>query len=193
MLGSAAVTIWCDVAAEVREEFEEWHSREHMPERMAIPGFLRGTRWRSDPPGSYFILYELDGPATLAGPAYLARLNDPTPWSRRMMPHHRNMVRSLCLVREGYGGGIAGAMATARLAGKRALPRAKGITSAHLLEAQPMTGLPQTTEQKIRGGDGTIAWAMLVGGTSSEALGAAAGEGAGFYRLSYSLTPQDCR
>src|SRR5262252_7858970 len=122
MLGAAAVTIWCDVAAEVRDEFEDWHTREHMPERLAIRGFLRGTRWRSEPAGSFFILYELDAPETLAGPAYLARLNDPTPWSRKMMPHHRNMVRSLCRVRESRGEGWAKTMATLRFSPGRYTP-----------------------------------------------------------------------
>ena len=45
MLGQAAIAIWCDVDAQVRGEFDDWHAREHMPERLSIPGFLRGTRW----------------------------------------------------------------------------------------------------------------------------------------------------
>ena len=47
MLGAAAVAIWCEVAPEIREEFDDWHAHEHMPERLAIPGFLRGSRWVS--------------------------------------------------------------------------------------------------------------------------------------------------
>ena len=195
MPGAAAVTIWCDVAAAVRDEFEDWHTREHMPERLAIPGFLRGTRWRSEPPGSFFILYELDSAATLAGPAYLARLNDPTPWSRKMMPHHRNMVRSLCLVREHYGDGLPHAMATVRFSGKFTpkLPRRTGVTSAVYLEAQPVSA-PQTTEQKIRGGDASADRVVLIGGYDADAVKAATLEieppdaVAGIYRLAYSLS-----
>src|SRR6185436_17818051 len=126
---------------------------EHMPERLAIPGFLRGTRWvaRSGEP-SYFVLYEVAELATITTGAYLERLNHPTPWSLRMMPHHRNMVRSLCAVRQSSGGGLPHTLATIRLARPvRDLPRGKGLTSAHLLESQPMPG--QTLEQKIRGGD----------------------------------------
>jgi len=196
MPGAAAVTIWCDVAAEVRDEFEDWHTREHMPERLAIAGFLRGTRWRSEPPGSFFILYELDSPATLAGPAYLARLNDPTPWSRKMMPHHRNMVRSLCLVRERYGEGLSQTMATLRFSDRSIRvepPRRKGITGAAVLESQPVPG-PQTTEQKIRGGDASADRVLLIGGYDAEAVKAASlevgipGAVVGFYRLAYSLS-----
>src|SRR5688572_12170311 len=130
MLGNAAVAMWWDVAPEMRAEWEDWHSSEHMPERLAIPGFLRGTRWiaLSGEP-SYFVCYEVESLATMTGGAYLQSLNNPTPWSRKMMPHHRNMVRSLCLVRDGYGGGIAKVMATVRLSGKIALPRGKSLTS----------------------------------------------------------------
>ena len=191
MLGTAAVAMWWDVAPEVRTEWEEWHTREHMPERLAIPGFLRGTRWISS--NSYFVMYELDSPATLTGAAYLERLNNPTPWSRKMMPHHRNMVRSLCRVREGYGGGIANAMVTVRLSGKIALPRGKGLTGVHLLEAQPMAGVPQTTEQEIRGGDATADWILLIGGYDEEPVKKhTPPEGVvGFYRLAYSLMPKE--
>ncbi len=189
MLGNAAVVMWWDLAPEVRAEWEEWHSNEHMAERLAIPGFLRGTRWvaLSGAP-SYFVLYEVAELATLTGGAYLDRLNNPSPWSRKMMPHHRSMVRSLCLGREGYGGGIPTVMATVRLSGRIELPRGKGLTSAHLLESQPMPA--QTTEQKIRGGDAQAEWVLLVGGYDAQAVAAAAiPEGiVGFYRPAYSLS-----
>ena len=201
MLGAAAVAMWWNVAPEMRAEWEEWHSSEHMPERLSIPGFLRGTRWvaESGEP-SYFICYEVANLATIIGGAYLERLNNPTPWSRKMMPHHLNMVRSLCLLRAGWGGGLPQALATVRFSPREGeqpkLPQRKGLTGAHLLESQPMPGAP-TTEQKIRGGDAVADWVLLLGGYDIDAVKAAAGEAArpgatvGFYRPAYSLTPQD--
>ena len=116
LLGSAAVAMWWDISAELRGEFEDWHSHEHFPERLGIPGFLRGSRWADHAGGDgFFVMYELDAYATLTSPHYLARLNDPTPWSTKMMPHHRNMVRSLCHIEESFGGGVARSMATIRL------------------------------------------------------------------------------
>jgi hypothetical protein len=192
MLGKAAVAMWWNVAPEVRAEWEEWHTYEHFPERLAIPGFLRGSRWVSE--HSYFVLYEVAEIETLTTGPYLERLNNPTPWSRKMMPHHRDMVRSLCLVRASHGQGLPQAMATLRFSPGNDLPQLparKGVTGAHLLQSQPMPG--PTTEQKIRGGDATADWVLLVGGYDADAVRGAAEEpklpGAtlGVYRLSYSL------
>ncbi len=201
MLGRAAVAMWWDVAPEMRAEWEDWHTREHMPERLGIAGFLRGTRWvaHSGEP-SYFVLYEVAQLATITSGPYLERLNDPTPWSRKMMPHHRNMVRSLCLVRDGFGCGLAHTLATIRLSPQAPaapdLCRREGITAMHLLESQPMPAAP-TAEQKIRGGEGSADRVLLVGGYGSDAVKALAGALApagatvGFYRIGYSLTCLD--
>jgi len=199
MLGSAAVTMWWDVAPEVKSEWEDWHSREHMPERLAIPGFLRGTRWvaeSGDP--SYFVLYEVAELATITAGPYLERLNNPTPWSRKMMPHHRNMVRSLCVLRAGWGGGLPQVLATVRFSPREGalprLPQRQGLTGAHLLESQPVPGA-QTAEQKIRGADKTADWVLLAGGYDVEAvrsvLDSQANGIVGLYRPAYSLTANE--
>jgi len=188
--------MWWDVAPEVRAEWEDWHSVEHMPERLAIPGFLRGTRWVAESgEASYFVLYEVANLATITGGAYLERLNNPTPWSRKMMPHHLNMVRSLCLVRAGWGGGLPHVLATIRLSERLPdLPKRKGLTGVHLLESQAMPGV-QTAEQKIRGGDRTAGWVLLVGGYDVEAVKSVLDSQpesiAGLYRPAYSLTSGD--
>jgi hypothetical protein len=198
MLGAAAVAMWWNVAPEMKAEFEDWHSHEHMPERLAIPGFLRGSRWiaASGEP-SYFVLYETASLATLTAGPYVERLNNPTPWSRKMMPHHRNMVRSLCEVRASFGRGLAQAMATLRLDvpadALSALPERRGLTAAHVLESRPMSGMPQTTEQRIRGGDTEAKWIALIGGYDIDAVAAACREIApraapDVYRLSFCLT-----
>ena len=105
LLGKAALAMWWDMAPEMKAGFEDWHSHEHFPERLGIPGFLRASRWSSASGGEgFFVMYELEAYETLSSPQYLARLNAPTPWSTRLMPHHRNMVRSQCRVLETRGG-----------------------------------------------------------------------------------------
>jgi hypothetical protein len=209
MLGRAAIAMWWDIAPDLRAEFEDWHSHEHMPERLGIPGFLRGSRWiaASGEP-SYFVLYETARPATTTSGPYLDRLNDPTPWTRKMAPLHLNMVRSLCRVRARFGGGLPHALATIRFSPARGfakaltgrlmpeLARRRGLTGAHLLESQPMSGT-QTAEQKMRGGDATADRVLLIGGYDAEVVAAASrevapsGAATGLYRLSYSLAARD--
>jgi len=196
MLGSAAVAIWCDVSAEMRDEFDDWHAHEHMPERLSIPGFLRGSRWvAADGGGGYFMMYEVETPEVLTGAAYLARLNNPTRWSRKMMPHHRNMVRGLCRVEESHGRALGQALATVRLSERSKLPEVsrKGLIAAHLL--RNLAHAPaETAEQKLRGGDRAPDWVALVIGYSFEAVTAARqelarpGAVAATYRLAYALT-----
>ena len=187
MLGRAAVAMWWDIAPETKAEFEDWHTHEHMPERLSIPGFLRGTRWTalSGAP-SYFILYEAARWATITAGAYVERLNDPTPWSRKMMPHHRNMVRSLCRLRASFGGGLPGVLATLRVSPSRskagslsrwltedALPqlvRRQGLACAHLLVSKSPAASTRTAEQEIRGHDASADWIVLVGGYDAEVL-----------------------
>ena len=186
LLGKAAVAMWWTIRAEQRAEFGDWHSHEHFPERMSIPGFRRGSRWTStrDAEG-FFVLYELEQYETLTSKGYLDRLNAPTPWSTKMMPHHLGMVRSQCRVAASFGGGVATSLATIRLppeAGREAelqthlsetlgtLAQMRGLTGAHLLLTDtPRTSSP-TTEQQIRGKDGAADWIMLLSGYDADAI-----------------------
>jgi hypothetical protein len=192
VLGAAAIAMWWNVAPEARAEWEDWHTREHMPERLAIPGFLRGSRWSApsaEPSGacSYFVCYETEDLQTITSGPYLERLNNPSPWSRKMMPHHQNMVRSLCLVRSGAAlDALPPFLATIRFSGG-SRPQFAG----NLLESQTMPG--QTTEQRIRGKDATAGWIGLLGGADANALSASMSDLAthgtiGIYRRSHSLS-----
>ncbi|MDB4906896.1 MAG: hypothetical protein JWO05_1680 [Gemmatimonadetes bacterium] len=186
LLGPAAIAMWWDMAPAYRVEFEDWHSHEHFPERLGIPGFLRGSRWADASGGNgFFVMYELDAYDILTSAPYLERLNDPTPWSRKLMPHHSNMVRSQCRVLESCGGGIGRSLLTLRLspapgrgdALRRhlrdllgAIPARAGLTGGHLLQTQT-PDIPPTQEQKIRGGaDAAADWVVLVGGYESGVL-----------------------
>lgn len=43
--GRGFLPIWFELAEGVEREFDRWHTIEHMPERLGIPGFLRGRRY----------------------------------------------------------------------------------------------------------------------------------------------------
>lgn len=67
----------------MEEEFNAWYDTEHIPERLAIPGFRSARRWVAD--RTYLATYELDSAKVLQSPAYLARFQNQTPWSRRCL------------------------------------------------------------------------------------------------------------
>jgi hypothetical protein len=184
--GQAAIAMWWNIAPEHREEFEHWHSHEHFPERLGIPGFLRGSRWSSADGGEgFFIMYELDRYETLSSDGYLSRLNQPTPWSTKMMPHHRDMVRSQCRVTCSVGGGTGRYALTLRVSpaeGREDALRAyfarvaqefaaaPGGVACHLLRTETPK-IAATTEQQIRGGKDAVAdWIVVASGYDITAL-----------------------
>lgn len=218
LLGPAAMLLSFDVEAGAIAEHDRWHTQEHLPERLAIPGFLRGTRWVAvQGAPRYMVLYEVGGLEVLVSGPYLARLNHPTPWTARMMPHYRGMQRGLCAVRGSFGlgqGGVAALVRCMPAPGREealrrwlvdeALPgvaTAPGLASAHLL--QGALPAPMTDEQRIRGADRGVDTAIVVTGYDDEAVAAFAARLAGAgglpdrgapdvgvarYRLAHALT-----
>ncbi|WP_029001485.1 hypothetical protein [Azohydromonas australica] len=116
LAGNALVAIWNDIAPEMREDFFEWHPREHMVERLGIPGFLRGRRYAAVQADVEFLtLYEVAGPQVLVSDLYRQRLNNPTPWSSRTLPGFRNNVRGACRIHFTAGAAMGGFVYTLRL------------------------------------------------------------------------------
>jgi hypothetical protein len=107
------------------------------------------------------------------------------PWSTKLMPQHRNMVRSLCRVLGSAGGGIGRCAMTLRLcpqAGRddalrghlaqlsEHLAERPGFLGGHLLRTET-PAIATTTEQAIRGGPDPVAdWIYVVTGYSEDAL-----------------------
>jgi hypothetical protein len=109
MRGAGFLAIWSDVQPSRLTDYRHWLTREHTTERVTTKGFLgvRVFRAARSDINRFFILYELEAPEVLDGPAYLARLNAPTPWSQRTMPQLGNFVRGggVMAVRSGRGEG----------------------------------------------------------------------------------------
>lgn len=178
-----------DIDADAIEEHDRWHTHEHLPERLSIPGFRRGTRWIGTDGGPrYMVLYEVENLATLASAPYLARLNAPTPWTTRMMAHYRGMNRGLCAVVGSFGLGQGGAAALVRFTPEAshaiplmrwlldealpAIPRTTGLGSAHLLQGAQAAAM--TKEQRIRGADRGVDSALVITGYDGSAVAACA-------------------
>ena len=97
LLGKAAMLLSFDVVDEAIPEHDDWHTHEHLEERLSIPGFVRGTRWVSlDGKPRYFVMYEVERLATLQSEAYLERLRQkPTPWTLKMRALFKSMTRNV--------------------------------------------------------------------------------------------------
>lgn len=72
----------------MEEEFNAWYDEEHLAERLSIPGFRSARRWVADVPagaGKYLATYELDSVEVLSSAAYLAKFDNPSPWTLRCL------------------------------------------------------------------------------------------------------------
>jgi len=109
MRGEGFLAIWSDVERSNLTDYRHWLTREHTTERVTTDGFLGNRVFRAIRADieRFFILYELEKPEVLDGPAYLARLNAPTPWSQRIMPKLGNFIRGggVVIARAGRGEG----------------------------------------------------------------------------------------
>lgn len=70
----------------MEEEFNAWYDMEHLPERVALPGFLSGLRYVClDGHPRYLALYDLDHPDAVETIEYNAISGTNfSPWTRRV-------------------------------------------------------------------------------------------------------------
>jgi hypothetical protein len=189
--GAGCFVAWWDVSPDNANEHDNWHTHEHMIERVAIPGFLRGSRYRAiDGAPRVCTIYQGETLATFTSAAYLERLNNPTPWSTRCLPFFVGMNRSLCTVAATFGHGIGGTLLTLQFSArdgetdrlekwliKEALPGMAGragLSGAHLLVCDSAASRTQTREKVLRGTPDAVAdRIMLVEGYDRAAVEAA--------------------
>ncbi len=178
LAGEAIVAIWNDIQDEGRDAFYWWHVHEHMPERVGIPGFLRGRRYIGEKASpEFFTLYEALNVETLAGQDYLNRLNNPTPWTVSTVQFFANSARSIQRVRFSQGPGMGGHLLTVRFEVHEAetfvgrittqmlthILAVRGIAGVHLGETNHDASSVKTKEREGR--EGTISspgWTLLI-------------------------------
>lgn len=161
--GTAFITMWHDVEPSAQADWHAWHTHEHMPERIGIPGFRGGRRyWNAALRRQQcFTLYEGETAEVFRSDGYLERLNNPTPWTTRMAPHFRNFLRIVCETEASEGAGLGGSIATWRLTLKpgtrldaRAIVAAirahSAVCAVHVARARPDITAYRTTEASLR-------------------------------------------
>jgi hypothetical protein len=107
--GAGFIALWNDIAAG-RDDYDTWHTTEHVPQRLGVEGFL-GARRYVRCAGSlphYLTLYALADLDVLDSDAYRGLIRAPTVWTESMRPDFRNFSRVVCRTAATAGQGVGG-------------------------------------------------------------------------------------
>jgi hypothetical protein len=181
MQGAGYLAIWSDLAPQDQTDWAHWITREHAAERVGIDGFLACRIFRAlgVSVNRYFILYELEDERVVGGADYLARLNAPTPWSRRIMPRLGNFARGGGRIAASAGTGQGGIVAPLRLDAAPSwdaatlvaeLARLDRIIAARVLLTDIAQTSIKTREKGMRANDGSFAALLLIEGLDEAAV-----------------------
>ncbi|MDQ0037980.1 hypothetical protein J2W30_005766 [Variovorax boronicumulans] len=167
-----------DVEPADEADFNRWYDREHVEERVRIPGFLSGARYFSLEGGrKYLGLYRTESLAVFGSPGYRAAFEKQTPWSLANLDRMRQPIRRVCAVRAvtGFGSGshavvlplavtgdVEALVARAATAGRQLAGQA-GFVQSYLLAPDTTLSTPLPREAT----EGRVLQPMLVIETSS--------------------------
>jgi hypothetical protein len=198
-------------------EFNRWYDREHLEERVAIPGFLEARRYVAhDGNPKYLSLYSTETFEVLDSPAYRSALANQTAWSKANIARFQNMIRGVAHITVSRGTGRGAALGIIRLrpsaGGEHKLRVAlrdaldpshlDGIISMHLLENDPTLSRPITNDPSTPN-PGAGDWFVLIDATEVNVVPAAATRfndnaalkpllvSSGVYRLMWDLAKSD--
>lgn len=185
-IARGVLSIWNDFPAEREDLYERWYMGEHFPERLGVPGFLRGRRYEAiQADRRYFTCYELETPEVLFSAPYLARLNAPTAWTSTMMGSWRSMFRTVCERVRRRGDAVGGFALVLRWEAPVDLPLDladrvmaglddPGIVATDVWRAARQQNAPTVEAASRADADRYISAAMLVEATRASSLEGAA-------------------
>ena len=204
-----------NVDAADEAEFNRWYDREHLEERVAIPGFLEARRYVAhDGNPKYLSLYSTETFDVLDSAAYRTALANQTAWSKANIARFKDMIRGVARITISRGIGRGAVLGIIRLrpssaGGEDELRRAlrerldpakfDGIISMHLLENDAALSRPLTDEPGAPN-PGAGDWFVLIDATDIGAIPAAMAAFAtfksqtvssGVYRLMFDLAKSD--
>ena len=188
MSGRGMLMIWTNIPDDAEADFNRWYDREHVAERVAMPGFQFGRRYRAavDAPLRYLALYGTESVASLSSPGYLAALGQQSPWSQRVLARMTDTRRLVGTVTKRRGAGHGAKI----MAGLLTLPAAEGdamrdllddgllkpaaaldgVTSAWLLEADPVLSRPVTPGAAAPDPNGPLTWLVAIEAGDTDAF-----------------------
>lgn len=105
-----------NIGAEDEADFNHWYDHEHVEERVAITGFLSGTRYQAISAGrKYLGLYETDSLAAFSHADYHAAFTRQTAWSVKNLQKMVNPMRRVSAVLHKHGKGTGNQLAVLTL------------------------------------------------------------------------------
>ena len=183
MRGAGFLAIWSDVERSNLTDYRHWLTREHTTERVTTEGFLANRVFRAVRADieRFFIFYELQTPEVLDGPAYLARLNAPSPWSQRIMPQLGNFIRGGGVVTARAGRGEGAVIVALRLERLPESPQRladdiaalDGVAAVQIGATDIARTSVPTTEKGMRKDEGVFAGLLLIEALDQPSLRAA--------------------
>ncbi|MEO8318940.1 MAG: hypothetical protein ABJA75_08300 [Bradyrhizobium sp.] len=214
LAGKGMLLTSMNVDAADEAEFNRWYDREHLEERVAIPGFLEARRYiahQGNP--KYLSLYSTETFEVLDSPAYRTALANQTAWSKANIARFKDMIRGVAriTISRGTGRGAvlgilrlrpsSGGGDTLRAALREQLDPAQldGVISMHLLENDPALSKP-LTDNPSASDPGAGDWFVLIDATDVSAVPAAMARFAAFksqtvssgiYKLMFDLAKSD--
>ena len=108
MSNKGFLAIWCEISADDLADYRAWITKEHIADRTFLPGWL-GARFCIDVTNelAHFFLYATEDKGVFSAEPYLNVLNNPSPWTRRIMPKFgpfdRALGEQLFKLGNGYG------------------------------------------------------------------------------------------
>jgi hypothetical protein len=185
LAGKGMLLTSMDIDPSDEAEFNRWYDREHLEERVAIPGFLEARRYVAhDGQPKYLSLYSTETFEVLDSPAYRTALANQTAWSKANIARFKNMIRAVARITISRGQGRGAALGIVRLrpadedklrtALRDKLDPGKldGIISMHLLESDASLSKP-ITDSPSAPNPGAGDWFVLIDGTDVTAVSAA--------------------
>ena len=183
MQGSALLAIWSEVPPESETDYLHWLTREHAVERITTDGFISMRVFRAEnlEMRRYLIIYELENVSALDGPDYVRKLNNPTPWSQRIMPTLKNFVRGggRIVARAGIGQGsfaipiFMDSMPANGPTIVEALANEARVCGVLLMQTDQVKTGVKTREKGMRQKDESFAGLLLIDGLDAAAVSSA--------------------
>jgi len=193
LLGSAVLVNWGGIIPDKEEDYNQWHSKEHMPERISLPGFIRGYRAMgiegTKLNHKYFMMYEAKNKEAFVSKEYLDRLNNPTKWTKEILSNYISPSRTICSVISSKSIGSGNFILTVRFLHEQfnknhdleqlkvfisKVTEFKNITGMHFLIGDNSFGQMNTEEKKYRSsqgkGDQIISQAIILEGLKLDSL-----------------------